>query len=251
MEKILDDNSFIVRWNNNEGGISEGPLSVLWNLIESYRVDIFDVKLSQITADFLQFIQISGELSIDIGAEFTLMAANLVYLKSRALLPDPGFEEEDYDPPLPPELVEKLLEFKKFQMSAKTLSVLDKVASGTFSRESNQVIGDEEAWLDVSLIDLIASFQRLLIEAEEPEMKEFVMRHKFTVVDKISWLEKLLDEKNEFEFTEIFSTEKPEKMEIVVSFLALLEIVKAGYAIVRQHKIFGDIKIIRIIEVGK
>lgn len=246
MDKILEDNSFIVRWNNAEGGITEGPLNVLWNLIESYRVDIFDIKLSQITADFLQFIQISNGLSIELGAEFMLMSANLIYLKSKALLPDPGFEEEDYDPPLPPELIERLLEFKKFQMAGMTLGKLDKINTGIFSRESNQVIADEENWLDVNLIDLIAAFQKILQNAEEPAMPEFIMQHKYTVMEKITYLENILKEKNEFTFAEIFTSQNPEKMEIVVSFLALLEIVKIGYAVVRQHKIFGDIKVIRI-----
>lgn len=245
MENVQDDNSFIVRWNNSEGGISEGPLNVLWSLIESYRVDIFDIKLSQITSDFLQFIRISSDLSIELGAEFMLMASNLIYLKSRALLPDPGFEEEDYDPPLPPELVERLLEYKKFQMAGKSLGKLDQIAAGVFTRESNQVIGDEESWLDVNLIELIAAFQKILKDAEEPEIPGFILQHKFTVVEKISYLESLLEEKSEFTFAEIFTSPSPEKMEIVVSFLALLEIVKVGYAVVRQHKIFGDIKVIR------
>ncbi|EMO59788.1 ScpA/B-like protein [Leptospira santarosai str. CBC1416] len=104
--------SFVVQWNNGEGGLSEGPLSVLWSLIESYKVDIFDVALSRITRDFLNFLRISETLSLELSAEYALMAANLIYLKSKALLPDPGFEEEDYEPPLPPELVEKLLEHK-------------------------------------------------------------------------------------------------------------------------------------------
>ncbi|NBU97395.1 MAG: ribulose phosphate epimerase, partial [Spirochaetia bacterium] len=86
---------FLVKWNTNEGGWTEGPLSVLWSLIESYKVDIFEVSLSRITEDFITFLKLARNLPIEISSEFTKMAASLVYLKSKALLPNPGFEEPD------------------------------------------------------------------------------------------------------------------------------------------------------------
>ncbi len=110
---------FVVRWNNQDGGLTEGPISVLWSLIDSYKVDIFEVSLARITSDFIQFLRTTQSLSIELTSEFAVMASHLVYLKSKALLPDPGFEEEDYDPPLPKELVDKLLEHKKFQIADK------------------------------------------------------------------------------------------------------------------------------------
>ncbi|MBE7410623.1 MAG: segregation/condensation protein A [Leptospiraceae bacterium] len=245
-----DESLFLVRWNNSEGGLSEGPLSLLWNLIESYKIDIFDVSLSKITEDFINFVKFSESLSIELGAEFSLTAANLIYLKSKALLPNPGFEEENYEPPLPKELVAKLLEHKKYQMAAGNLSELEKINSGVFKRETNQILmnfGDDENWLDVSLLDLISSFNKILeknsVNNETPDF--LIASQEYSVDEKIDYLQGLLKIKGEFLFFEMFESDEPNLNEIVVSFLALLELVKLKTVKVTQHKMFGDIKIIR------
>ncbi|WCL48900.1 segregation and condensation protein A [Leptospira sp. GIMC2001] len=241
--------SFIVRWNNSEGGVSEGPLNVLWSLIDSYRVDIFDVSLTRITNDFINFIKTADSISLDLSSEFALMAANLIYLKSRALLPDPGFEEEDYNPPLPKELVEKLLEHKKFQMAAGKLSQLDKITSGMFTRDSNVVLADDDKWLDLSLVDLISAFNSILNKEPENEEEPLVyegLNKNFSVEDKMELIEKSLASKGEIIFSEIFESDSPEKQEIVAGFLAVLEVVKIRVARVVQHQVFGTIKLIAV-----
>ncbi|MCE9501145.1 MAG: segregation/condensation protein A [Leptospira sp.] len=250
MSETEDNPVFTVRWNNSEGGLTEGPLSLLWNLIESYQIDIFDVALSRITKDFINFIRISQSLSIELGAEFTLMAANLVYLKSKALLPDPGYEEEDQENTLPKDLVLKLLEHKKFQLAGKDLGEIEKISSGVFNRESNQILIDfpeDENWLEVSLLELISAFNTILEKnSKNNEIPDvLIAKNGFSVEEKITHLENLLKLKNEVFFFEIFEVEKPEVGEIVASFLAVLEIVKLKFAVVRQHKMFGDIKILK------
>ncbi|PJZ53088.1 segregation and condensation protein A [Leptospira adleri] len=248
MENEESGKSFVVQWNNSEGGLSEGPLSVLWNLIESYKVDIFDVSLSRITRDFLSFLRISETLSLELSAEYALMAANLIYLKSKALLPDPGFEEEDYEPPLPPELVEKLLEHKKFQLTAKRLSDIDLTQAGVFRRESNVTLDDDENWLDVSLLELISAFNEILEsktdEAEIPAL--LTAPHRFTVEEKMEKILASLREKKEVTFLELFEKEHPEKAEIVATFLALLELSKQRILRAKQHKLFGEIRLFLI-----
>ncbi|EQA71270.1 segregation and condensation protein A [Leptospira noguchii] len=245
MENEESGKSFVVQWNNSEGGLSEGPLSVLWSLIESYKVDIFDVSLSRITRDFLSFLRISETLSLELSAEYALMAANLIYLKSKALLPDPGFEEEDYEPPLPPELVEKLLEHKKFQLTAKKLSEIDQTQIGVFRRESNVTLDEEDNWLDVSLLDLISAFHEILesqsVEAEIPTL--LTAPHRFTVEEKMEKILSTLREKKEVSFPELFERERPEKAEIVATFLALLELSKQRILRAKQHKLFGEIRL--------
>lgn len=245
MENEEAGKSFVVQWNNSEGGLSEGPLSVLWSLIESYKVDIFDVSLSRITRDFLSFLRISETLSLELSAEYASMAANLIYLKSKALLPDPGFEEEDYESPLPPELVEKLLEHKKFQLTAKKLSGMDQTQTGVFRRESNVTLDEEDNWLDVSLLDLISAFHEILesqsVEAEIPTL--FTTPHRFTVEEKMEKIFSTLQEKKEVSFPELFERERPEKAEIVATFLALLELSKQRILRAKQHKLFGEIRL--------
>ncbi|TGK10231.1 ribulose phosphate epimerase [Leptospira fletcheri] len=245
MEREDGGKTFVVQWNNAEGGITEGPLSLLWSLIESYKIDIFEVSLSRITEDFLRFLKISESIQIDFGAEYALMAANLVYLKSKALLPDPGFEEEDYDPPLPPELVEKLLEHKKFQLTAQKLSEIDKVQSSVFARETNQVIDEEENWLDLSLLDLISAFNTILEKREEEgEIPALLTApHRYSVEEKMETISALLVQRSDISFEELFSSVQPEKAEVVAVFLAMLELCKQRILAIRQHKTFGEIRI--------
>lgn len=206
---------FIVRWQNQDGGLTEGPLTVLWSLIDSYKVDIFEVSLSRITSDFIQFLRTSQSLSIELTSEFAVMAAHLVYLKSKALLPDPGFEEEDYDPPLPKELVDKLLEHKKFQMAGQRLAELDRLTAGMFTRETNQVLDETEVWLDVSLVDLISAFNSILEQESSNEEEELVPIYEgvsqYSVEDKMAYLQDLIQTRGEIHFMDLFENDKPEK----------------------------------------
>jgi segregation and condensation protein A len=245
----MSEQQFVVRWNNTDGGVTEGPLSVLWSLIDSYRLDIFDVSLSRITTDFIQFLKTAEAISLELSSDFALMAANLVYLKSRALLPDPGFEEEDYDPPLPKELVDKLLEHKKFQMAGTRLGDLEKITSAMFTRESDVVLVEDDKWLDLSLVDLISAFNSILNKEpeneEEPKIFEGVAKN-FSIEDKMSYIQEKLNSKGELLFTEIFENDAPEKQEIVAAFMAVLEIVKIKVAKVVQHQVFGTIKLISV-----
>lgn len=240
---------FVVRWNNQDGGLTEGPLTVLWTLVDSYKVDIFEVSLSRITSDFIQFLRTSQSLSIELTSEFAVMASHLVYLKSKALLPDPGFEEEDYDPPLPRELVDKLLEHKKFQMAGQKLAELDKITAGMFTRDTNQVLEETETWLDVSLVDLISAFNSILetdSSNEEAEIPIYEGVSQYSVEEKMEYLQSLIQERGEIHFLDLFSVPNPEKKEIVAAFLAVLEIVKIRVCKVIQHSVFGEIKIVRV-----
>ena len=243
-----DSLPFTIRWNNPDGGYSEGPLSLLWSLIESYKVDIFDVALSKITEDFIKFIQLSKTISIELSTEFIKMAANLVYLKSKSLLPNPGFEEFESEAKLPKELVEKLLEHKKFQLAGRKLGEIDEISAGVFKRESNQILIDfpaDENWLDLDLLDLISAFNNILetraINEEIPNL--LIADQDYSIDKKIKTIEELLIQRGEIDFSDIFDSTEPDTYDIVFSFLALLEIVKLKKVAIKQHKMFGNIKI--------
>ncbi len=247
-----ESSQFLVKWNTNEGGWTEGTLSVLWSLIESYKVDIFEVSLSRITEDFIQFLNLAKNLPIELSSEFIKMAASLVYLKSKALLPNPGFEEPDSEPTLPRELVDKLLEHKKYQIAGQKLAYLDLIRSSVFPRESNQILihfPDDENWLDVDLIDLISAFNGILSkEAINEEIPKLLIADStYSISEKIKNIETLLAAKKEIYFSEIFLSKDPETLDIVYSFLAILEIVKLGKILIKQHKMFGDIKIFSVV----
>ena len=243
-----DSLPFTIRWNNPEGGYSEGPLSLLWSLIESYKVDIFDVSLSKITEDFIQFIKLSKTISIELSTEFIKMAANLVYLKSKSLLPNPGFEEIESEVKLPKELVEKLLEHKKFQLAGRKLGEIDEITAGVFKRESNQILIDfptDENWLDLDLLDLISAFNNILetraVNEEIPNL--LIADQDYSIDKKITMIEELLQQRKEIDFSDIFDSTEPDTYDVVFSFLALLEIVKLKKVAIKQHKMFGNIKI--------
>ncbi|MCX7998651.1 MAG: segregation/condensation protein A [Leptospiraceae bacterium] len=239
---------FFVQWNTPDGGLEKGPLSLLWSLIESYKIDIFEVSLAKITEDFINFIKHAQSLPIELGVEFTKMAANLVYMKSKALLPNPGFEETEHDPTLPKELVEKLLEHKKYQIAAQKLAEIDLIQSAVFRRDTNQILinfPEDENWLDVDLIQLISAFNEIIGKksSNEEAPNLLLVESKYSIQEKIEKIEFKLSQKREIYFSEIFESDDPDIYDIVYSFMAVLEIVKTKNVRIRQNRMFGDIKI--------
>lgn len=228
--------AFTVSWDGPEGP-GQGPLSVLWSLIESYKIDIFSVTLEQITHDYLAFIKSMPLIDLKEASDFTLMAANLLYYKSRELLPDPGFEEEDSGQRLPPELVEQLLEYKKFQLASQKIRELEEVQNGRWSRQIRETLSDSAgAELEIHLTDLLAAFSRLLRQEEEEAGDQPIQIYleEFTVTEKIDFIKTALKDKGELEFMQLFSSEKPSRGEIIATFLAILEMAKGQIIRVRQ-----------------
>ncbi|MDX1960346.1 MAG: segregation/condensation protein A [Leptospiraceae bacterium] len=247
-EELREDVPYVVSWSAGNGEQSSGPLSVLWSLIESYKVDIFEVSLARITEDFLTFLKLAKNLPIELSSEFAKMAASLVYFKSKALLPNPGFDEIDSEPTLPKELVDKLLEHKKYQIAANRLSEIDLVRSCVFRRESDQILIDfpgDENWLDLDLIDLISAFNQIITRgsANQESPSLLIADSKYSIGDKLKFIEDMLMFRKEIHFSEIFQSKEPDTYDIVYSFLALLEIVKLKRVRILQHRMFGDIKI--------
>ncbi|MCR9141734.1 MAG: segregation/condensation protein A [bacterium] len=255
-ERVRDPlDNFPVSWLNSDGEPEQGPMYVLWELIESYKVDIFEVSLHRITEDFLHFLQRAGELQVELASSFTVMASRLLYYKSRALLPDPGFEESDDETRLPPELVQQLLEYRKFQFAAERLGDLDETSAGMLTRKTGLVpdtgSADANEWLDVSLVDLIKAYSNVLERAkgeadEEEEDRYEVEMEEHSVEDKIVYLRSLLVDASSFAFEELFENiQEMSKVEIVATFLALLELTRQGEIILRQKVNFGEIRIFK------
>lgn len=242
---------FVVSWLNTEGEQEQGPLSALWHLIESYQIDIFDISLRQITEDFMAFLKRAEDLRIELASSFAVMAARLLYYKSRALLPDPGFEESDGEDRLPPELIQQLLEYRKFQLAAGKLRNLEEVAIGMYVRTVKLVPRDidSDGWLDVSLGDLIQSYAQLLNRLDEEDLVPAGMvvdLSEYSVEEKMETLRVLL---TQFETLALFSLmQRPlfqKRGEVIVTFLAILELVRQKEALVRQRVVFGDIELTR------
>lgn len=253
-EPTPDTDGFVVSWTGPEGDEEHGPLQVLWSLIEAYRIDIFDVSLNKITDDFVSFMAHSTELRLEQASAFTVMAARLLFHKSRALLPDPGFDEPDEEPRLPPELIQQLLEYRKFQMAAEKLQEVDQISAGMFVRQAGVAARDtDQQWLDVTLVDLIRAYAEVLkrVEEQPDEEHEFLISmEEYSVEDKIAEIRALLSDAVSFSFFDLFAqAEQMSRLEIIAVFLALLELTKLGEIILRQKVTFDEIHVFRKSEV--
>lgn len=248
-EQTGESESFLVSWQTPEGTEEEGPLYVLWQLIESYKVDIFNVSLSKITEAFVEFITRATELRIELASSFAVMASRLVYYKSKALLPDPGFEETDSDDRLPPELIEQLLEYRRFQMASDKLRLLEESASLMSPRPETDLGPGEEVWVQANVVDLIAAYTEVIRrfqKLQKPDHHVELDAQQYSVEDKIQEIETLLTDAVSCDFQDLFSNlEQMDLGEIIAVFLAILELARQRTIIIQQNKQFGDIRIVK------
>jgi len=224
----------------------EGPLDLLLYLIEKSEIDIYDIPISEITEQYLKYLNLMRKVDINISSEFILMASTLMLIKSKMLIPvEVDFEDEAFEDPRK-ELVEQLLEYQKFKNAALELEERGKLTENLFFRDSNQMLidfQDTENWVDVKLFDLIEIFSKFIKKINMEEMA-FIIPERVTVGMKIEEIKNMVDIQNEFILQDLFSSETS-IWEIVVTFLAMLELIKQHYIIVKQHKLFGEIKIIK------
>ncbi len=221
-------------------------MDLLLHLIRENKVDIYDIPISLITGQYLEYIEIMKELDLEIAGEFLVMAATLIQIKSRMLLP-PDEEvppEELEDPRL--ELVQRLLEYQTFKDAATILKEKEDEALKMFGRqpvapEEEEVIQPELYLFDVNLFDLLAAFKKLL-ENAPPEMRT-ITRETLTVKDKMMHIANIIENLESIRFEELFK-DTFSRAQLIVTFLALLELLRLGLARVYQEKEFGNIWII-------
>lgn len=224
----------------------EGPLDLLLHLIRENKVDIYDIPISLITGQYLQYIELMKELDLEIAGEFLVMAATLIQIKSRMLLPpdEEAAPEEMEDPRL--ELVQRLLEYQAYKDAAGILKEKEDETQKIFFRapgnmDEEEVPEPELSLFDVNLFDLLAAFKKLLEDAP-PEMRT-ITRETLTVKDKMLHIAEIMENLESIRFEELFS-ESFTRVQLIVTFLALLELLRLGLARVYQEKEFGNIWII-------
>lgn len=222
----------------------DGPLDLLWSLIKKARIEITDVSISSITDQYIAYLKLMDRMNVQVASDFIVMASELLYYKSRALLPGGEMEDEYFVPPLPPELVQRLLEFKKFQDASKKFRKMFELQADSYARVNPvDTASAEPELVEVSLFDLLSAFAEVMDSAREIERKEIVF-DEILVSDRIALITELLKEKEQLLFNEIFS-ERPTRAEIVATFLAMLEMAKTGGLRIMQHRVFGDIRLFR------
>ncbi|MCW1883641.1 segregation/condensation protein A [Luteolibacter flavescens] len=229
--------------------IFEGPLDLLLYLIKKDEVDIHNISISRITSQYLDYIETFRMLNIDLAAEFILMAANLMYLKSRTLLPrqdQPPEEDAEEDDPRW-ELIRQLIEYKKFKDAAGFLSLKEVEQEGSFAYQPEKPDLPEEppvGLAEVSIFDLIRAFQNVLKRFEESHDLGDIVDDRYTVADKIEMLLFRFVPGQAARFDSLFETATT-KAEVIVTFLAVLELMKMNQFILRQTHLLGEIEIER------
>ncbi len=226
--------------------IFEGPLDLLLYLIKRDELDIYDISLERITQQYLEYLQAFKELNIDVAGEFVVMAANLIYLKSRSLLPvDQQPPEEDVEEDDPRwDLIRQLIEYKKFKEAAGELQVRELEQERIFARIGVGTV-PEIAPLhlgEVGIFQLINAFQNVLKRIDAKEDLREIFGENFTVSDKIERILQSLSAGRSIRFSDLF-VRMASRVEIVVTFLALLELIRLKQVRAIQSDPFQEIEI--------
>lgn len=226
----------------------EGPLDLLLHLIREHQLDILDIPMARITEEYLRYLALMQELDLDVAGEFLLMAATLIHIKSKMLLPPDeagegeGTEEEDPRAAL----VDRLLEYKRFKEAAQTLGVLEAEQGLLYGRGAPGIEFEVEGPLSVSLFELVRAFREVLRRADVATPLD-ITPEELNVGQRIMILLDRLAAESPIEFTGLFAG-NTRRAEIIVTFLALLELLRRRLATARQMEPTGPIMIYRGIE---
>jgi segregation and condensation protein A len=226
--------------------VFEGPLDLLLFLIKRDEIDIYDISIERITRQYLEYLQAFKELQIDIAGEFIVMAANLIYLKSRSLLPldqQPPEEDADEDDPRW-DLIRQLIEYKKFKEAAAQLHDRALEQERIFARDGGSAPASDTPLPlhEVGIFQLIHAFQEVIKRVEAREDLGEIFAERFSVSDKIEKILERVGNGTPIRFSELFG-QIASRVEIVVTFLALLELIRLNQVRALQRKMFDEIEI--------
>ena len=231
--------------------VFEGPLDLLLYLIKKDEIDIYDIPIERITSQYLDYLRMIKMLDLEVAGEYLVVAATLLYIKSRVLLPHderpPEDEAEEDDPRW--ELVRQLVEYKKYKDAAfelqQCLAQQENVHGRGGAARPDMASDGSLPFDQVGLFDLLSVFQKILSRASENENLRDIFEDRFTVSDKIQLIRERLTERSRLVFEELFA-EGAGRTEIVVTFLAVLELIRLRQLGVMQEGVFGAIELVRI-----
>ena len=235
--------------------VFEGPFDLLVHLIEKAKVDIYNIPIAKITEQYLEYLEGFTTFDLEIASEFLVMAASLIEIKSKMLLPDKNEEQlsmdiVEEDPRQ--DLVKRLLEYKKFKNAAEEFKKREEEYKRIYYKPQDQldqyIDDDNNELLDLKISDLVGAFNNLLIKkrnsANQYQMKiREIEREEISIENKINEIKKWILSKKNINFQQLIMSCSC-KSEAIVTFLALLELVKIKYLIIKQSKVFGEIIVI-------
>jgi segregation and condensation protein A len=224
----------------------EGPLDLLLHFIKSSKIDIYDIPIVEITQQYMEYIDFMKELNLEIAGDYLVMAATLIHIKSKMLLP---VDEDESDEPVEDpraELVKRLLEYQAFKESSLHLRKREDIWKHVFKRpvpESSDIdLGPEPVLTEANVFDLISMFQKLLARAPEQVME--VTRETLTVADRINFIAERMEREDGVRFEDLLE-EGYTRIVLIVTFLAVLEMIRLGLTKLYQEQAFGTIWILR------
>ena len=219
----------------------EGPLDLLLHLVKEAKIEIREIFVSQVTEQFLQYISAVNKLNVDKASEYLDMAATLLEIKSKSILP----KDEDLNPEddIEEQFFRKVEEYKLFKEASAKLKEIENV--DRFYKEPDKSVGDVKiVYNDFNLDGLIAAFSKLLMRVDDKKRQENVLKEIpkeiFTVKDKINEIRAVLLDRQSVSFFEMFSHQYT-KSELITTFQAMLELLKLQYLTVEQNGVFDDI----------
>jgi len=221
----------------------EGPLDLLLHLIQKNELDIFNIPIALITEQYLEYLQLMKVLNLDVAGEYLLMASTLLHIKSRMLLPRSSQEEEEEEEDPRAELVRRLLEYQKYKRAAGELEKRPLLDRDVFIRLTpTESQAPEEERIEVNLFELLEAFQEVLKRVKPEAVHEVTLEH-LSVEDKIVEIMALLERENRsMAFHRLFP-EQPSRRVVVVTLLAILELVKMKRIRIFQMAPFETIRI--------
>lgn len=224
----------------------EGPLDLLLHLIKKEEVDIQDIPIARITEQYLEYIQVMRDLNINLAGDWLMMAATLIYIKSRMLVPqepDTAIQEEEAEDPRT-ELVYQLLEHQKFKNAAEMLHTREEVENAVWNNPPSEILDDGKEVVSVTLFDLLQAFHEVVKRFEDQFVLE-VMQDEVTIEQQIVDIRKRFLVHDQIMFSTFFA-EARSKQHLIVIFLALLELVRLREVWLHQQNAFSEIQISKI-----
>ena len=223
----------------------EGPLDLLCFLIDKNKMNIYDVNLTEITEQYIQYLDEMEQMNLEIASEFIVMASTLLYLKSKKLLPK---QEEDTEEITEEELIRRIVEYKKFKEISNIFKDNYKIYANRFFKGQEDIKFPTQKLEKNYSSEKIPEVYRLLIQRSSVKINQnakniekIAIVEKYTVSDKVKQMYKILDKQKRFIFNKIFIFGKNEKQEVVTAFSGLLEMSRRSKVETIQEELFGDI----------
>jgi segregation and condensation protein A len=222
----------------------EGPLDLLLDLIRRQKLNVYDIPIATVTQQYLDYLHMMEEMNVDLASEFLLMAAQLIYIKSRMLLPpDPDASPEELEDPRA-ELVRRLLEYEKFKNAAQMLYQREMIENASWSNAGSLGLedGELEPEVAVTLYDLLTVFRDVLKRAEQRPMLE-VHRDEFSVEQMMAFLfDNILSRNGSVALSDVLP-DIGSRRGLITAFLAILELTRLNAIFLKQDRTFGEINV--------